>query len=230
MPSGVATISYFSLSLVFIADEMKSSKLAIKQLSFLWSSCQVMIFFFFWASGMGCVAQCQSLPEGPNGGASLQQAPLCSQWETFQRHCAFLSQTLPEPESSVSTKFYCTNKCKFLGKLPDLVPSSLIRGLLSQFPYLRFAEYVPAMPHVECPSKGLCKNICEPPVWDISLMVLIPYWTANVISLGLVQNLVMWKLNWKEIMRKNLNHSLQVNSNSRPKRGCEQNQINQLTF
>lgn len=117
---------------------------------------------------MGCVAQCQSLPEGPNGGASLQQAPLCSQWETFQRHCAFLSQTLPEPESSVSTKFYCTNKCKFLGKLPDLVPSSLIRGLLSQFPYLRFAEYVPAMPHVECPSKGLCKNICEPPVSDTS--------------------------------------------------------------
>lgn len=46
MPSGVATISYFSLSLVFIADEMKSSKLAIKQLSFLWSSCQVMILFF----------------------------------------------------------------------------------------------------------------------------------------------------------------------------------------
>lgn len=39
---------------------------------------------------------------------------------------------------------------------------------LSQFAYLRFADYVLATPHVECPFKGLCKNICEPPVSETS--------------------------------------------------------------
>lgn len=90
MPSAILTISYFSLCLVFITDEMESSKQATKQLKL---SLVFMSNDFFW-DGLCSNVLCPFLKDAeeehfcsehrcaPSRAALFQQ-------ETSQHHCAF---------------------------------------------------------------------------------------------------------------------------------------------
>lgn len=109
----------------------------------LWNSSAFFGFhvkWFFW-DGLCSNVLCPFLKDAEEEHLCSTPAALPAELPSSSRKPP--NTTVPSPhkhclnQSLVSSKLYCTNKQKFLSKVPDLVPTSLRkRGLLSQFPYL----------------------------------------------------------------------------------------------